>query len=247
MSGHGGQAGFSSFGGQGFSSYGGQAGFSSYGGQSGLKHYTAPVLTYSAPVVAKVQAAPVATHSYSQSSFSGYAYKAPEKVTKLAITPSISYSLDSQKGHLGHAAGQSSQSFALGYSYAVPVTKLAAATHVVKADAEHVVQPTYTSYSSGSDYAAGSQATKYVAAPLVKAYAPAITKVVVAPQQHAASYGHQTYQASYHGSSATGSGSQGGGHYTAFVTPVVKSSHKAEHKPIKIKHSEYYVSIISVI
>lgn len=29
---------------------------------------------------------------------------------------------------------------------------------------------------------------------------------------------------------------------TSFVTPVVKSEHQAEHKPIKIKHSEYYVS-----
>lgn len=75
--------------------------------------------------------------------------------------------------------------------------------------------------------------------------------------EHQQAYSHQVYaqqqgygqqeghgqnhqQSSYAGANLGQSGH--GGEYTIFTTPVVKSSHKGEHKPIKIKHSEYYVS-----
>lgn len=239
---------------------------SNYGGHSAIQQYSAPIEHGPILTTKLYSSAPIST--YSQASFSGYNYKKPE--TKVSITPALSYSLGAQKDY-GHS-GQSSQSFSLGYSYPVPVTQLEhEPTHIVKA-AEHIVAPAYSAYSGGNSYSSNIQA-KYVA-PVLKHYEPIVTKVVL-PVHHQQSYDQQGYgnqqsygQQSYGNQQSFGQqqsygnqqsyghqqlnyqassvGSGHGGEYTAFVTPVVKTSHKAEHKPIKIKHSEYYVSSMNL-
>lgn len=256
------------------------AGLSNFGGGSSYK-FSAPVQhTYTT----KLTSVPLATYSSGHSSFSGYSYKKPEKITKVSITPSISYSLDSQKEYAhdhSYSSGISSQSFSSGYDYPKPTIKLEhEPAHLVKT--QHVqLAPIQTHVQ-----------TKYVA-PIIKQYEPALTKFVLpaiqshghqqtsyAPQHinlgHQQAYSHQVYtqqKSTYdhqenHGhhnsqqlnlgyaagnlghstqlnlgyASGHNLGHGHGGEYTIFTTPVGKSEHKGEHKPIKIKHSEYYVS-----
>lgn len=246
-----------------YSSHHSESNYASHNDHSSIKYVSAPTISYhQAPVyhqpapklILQEQkiAAPVyasySSHSdyaakeNSASSYSSYSLPAIKTISQpihtvsyaapaVSVAPVASYS---QYGHgaisSGHGAISSGHGSASSYSN-------------INIASSHKAVPVHYS----------APVTKVVAAaPVVKIVgAPAVASYVSAP---VASHGYSSGDA--HSSISYSSGAKiaspvayhtvaqaAPATYTSYVTPVVKSSVKAIAKPVKIKHSEYYVSL----